>query len=152
MIPSKDKILVLIQFTLFIVFAFAARLEVPFYENTLYKAAGYVISFTGFAWLIIAMYQLNTNLTAYPSPKETGKLITSGLYRIVRHPIYSGVLLLSLGVALVMNNYLMLGLFVIFILFFLYKSSYEESLLRKKYPEYDQYMHKTGGLFPVLWR
>ncbi len=152
MIPPKDKLLVFLQFVLFAIFALSSRLEAPFYEKAIFKFIGFVVAFAGFVWVILALYQLNTNLTAYPSPKETGKLITSGLYRIVRHPIYSGILLLSLGVALVMNNFLMLGLFVVLALFFTYKSRYEEGLLIKKYPDYLDYRKKTGGLFPVIFR
>jgi len=85
-----------------------------------------------------------------PVPNQRAKLVTSGLYRFVRHPIYTGVLCAAFGAALAHGNPIVIAIAVLFIPFFTLKSMYEERLLRAAYPDYDDYARRTSRFFPGL--
>ncbi|MEO8104861.1 MAG: isoprenylcysteine carboxylmethyltransferase family protein [Candidatus Saccharibacteria bacterium] len=111
---------------------------------------GTIFEWSGGLGILIAAYSIRTSLTALPLPKEHGKLATRGLYRYVRHPMYSSVLLLSLGSALLSGQafkYLLVGALAGL---FYYKSVYEERYLTAKYPGYQAYAKKTGRFIPFL--
>lgn len=109
---------------------------------------GTVFEGFGVLGILVSAGSLRSSLTAIPIPKEEGKLSTTGLYRYVRHPMYSSVLLLSLGIALHSGSatkyLLVISLYVLFHL----KSVYEEKYLRLKYPEYDQYSSRIPRFIP----
>jgi protein-S-isoprenylcysteine O-methyltransferase Ste14 len=65
---------------------------------------GYGIFILGTVIALIAAVNLGKNLTPLPRPKENAELIQSGLYRLVRHPIYSGVIVLSIGWGLIQQS------------------------------------------------
>lgn len=103
---------------------------------------GAFLELLGILGVFICAASLRRSLTAVPIPKEDGQLTTSGLYRYVRHPMYTSVLLLSVGIAMgsgsVIKYFLVVALFVLFY----FKSVYEEKYLTLKYPEYAQYSAK----------
>lgn len=105
-------------------------------------------AFSGLIILFIAMAQLNTNLTPWPSPKTTGTLVRTGLYRYVRHPIYAGILVFAFSYAFYSGDWFRIGLSASLLLLFYFKSSYEEQLLVAKYPEYQEYRTRTGRFIP----
>ena len=94
---------------------------------------------------------LGRNLTPLPHPVADGELVTHGPYRIVRHPIYSGVILGSLGWSLLWASpwliLLSAGLFV----FFDIKSRREEIWLRRAYSGYADYATRTRKLIPFIY-
>lgn len=76
--------------------------------------------------------------------KENHKLIERGPYAYVRHPIYSGILLMAFGAAIISGH---LGNFVVLVIFFLglwFKARQEERLLTKYFPEtYRRYKERV---------
>lgn len=110
--------------------------------------AGIVIGLSGLIVCLLSFWALNRNLSPFPSPVENGQLITSGVYRMIRHPIYTGVILLAIGYGLFSASFSRLIISGILFLFFYIKSTYEEKLLLQKYPAYAVYKLKTGRLFP----
>ena len=82
---------------------------------------------------------LGSNLTAFPEPTESGILVASGIFSLVRHPLYGANVLIFLGVALHQRSLLGLLLGVVAAGFFWTKSSHEESRLMMKYPSYHAY-------------
>lgn len=85
-----------------------------------------------------------------PTPTHAAALVESGVYSRVRHPIYSSVLLGSVGVALVHGHFALMLIALALIILFTFKSRYEETLLRAVYPQYDTYMTRTGRFLPFL--
>ncbi|MEE9438126.1 MAG: isoprenylcysteine carboxylmethyltransferase family protein [Saprospiraceae bacterium] len=145
---SKDIIFVVVQFILFglIIFLSGHNIGLPI----VVKYIGMVISILGLLVCIIALLQLNKNLSPFPTPKENGHLITNGLYSIVRHPIYLGLVLLFVGYSIYFDDFLRLGFSILLIILFEYKSSYEESLLIEKFEAYQEYRKGTGKIYPYF--
>lgn len=106
-----------------------------------------------FEWLgiigvLACAANLRRSLTALPIPKDEGELSTTGLYQYVRHPMYSSVLLLSLGIALNSGSVIKYLLVICLYVLFYFKSVYEEKYLKLKYPEYAQYSARIPRFIP----
>jgi protein-S-isoprenylcysteine O-methyltransferase Ste14 len=94
---------------------------------------------------------LGRNLTPFPKPIEGGTLVTSGVYRWVRHPIYTGLILGTLGWSLWRENLLGVGLAVLLFVFFDLKSRREERWLMEAYSGYAEYRHHVKKLIPFVY-
>ena len=105
---------------------------------------------TGFLLGIISVYQLNRNLTPFPKPKSNAELVTKGLYKHIRHPIYTGILLFLFGFALFNESLYRIIITAILLLLFYFKSKYEEQQLTVKYSDYPSYKKTTGRFLPKL--
>lgn len=109
---------------------------------------GWAFEWLGIIGVLVCAASLRRSLTVVPLPKEKGKLSTTGLYRYVRHPMYSSVLLFALGIALhggsAIKYLLVVSLYVLFHL----KSVYEERYLRLKYPDYAEYSARIPRFIP----
>jgi len=100
---------------------------------------------------IVAAIQLKRNLTPLPMPVEHGELIQTGLYAYVRHPIYLGVILMTLAWFLHTQAVLTLVEFIAVMIFFEVKSRQEEYWMRQVYPEYAEYQRRTAKLVPRVY-
>ena len=87
-------------------------------------------------WSLIV---LRRSLSIYPAPLSDAELILRGPYRSVRHPLYLGVILGTVGLALATLNPTALVASLVFVPFFMAKSGHEEDLLIERYPEYREY-------------
>lgn len=141
--------LVTIQFVLLI-----AVVLLPRTTPTLPRMAiGVPIIAAGVALGLIAMLHLGSALTPTPVPIEGAGLRTGGAYRYVRHPIYSSILLMAIGYAIVMGSvWTWVGVAVLAV-FFVVKSRWEDSLLAAEYGElWLEWSEGTGALVPRLTR
>ncbi|MCA9956672.1 MAG: hypothetical protein KC434_18210 [Anaerolineales bacterium] len=91
------------------------------------------------------------NFTAVPRPKENAHMVEHGAYRVVRHPIYSGIILGALGLGLLRGGWLALLYGLILFLFFDIKSRREEIWLREKYSDYAEYQQRVRKLIPFVY-
>jgi protein-S-isoprenylcysteine O-methyltransferase Ste14 len=94
---------------------------------------------------------LRENLTPFPKPLENAQLVESGAYRLVRHPIYGGLILAALGWGLLRASPLTLLGAATLVVFFSLKSRREEIWLADKYPEYPAYRARTRRLLPWIY-
>jgi len=148
--PTKDVALVTIQAILLAIFLF----RIPGTDTEFGLAiryTGLAIAIVGILVIISAMITLNTNLTPFPSPKSNSQLVTAGLYKYIRHPIYTGIILLTGGYGTYSENTLRLLVTAALLILFRYKAKYEEGLLKKKFPEYGQYSSSTKMFFPGIY-
>jgi len=111
---------------------------------------GAVLFACGIALAVWARLNLGRNWGMPTSQRADPELVTSGPYRFVRHPIYSGLLTAMLGTALVNN---LLGLIVVALLvaYFYYCGIVEERNLTATFPKaYPEYRSRTKMLIPFL--
>jgi protein-S-isoprenylcysteine O-methyltransferase Ste14 len=112
---------------------------------------GVVLGLIGVLLALAGVLNLGRNLTAVPYPKEDAVLVESGAFRFVRHPIYSGIILGSLGWGLLNNSLLTLLLALILFIFFDIKSRREEQWLSEKYVNYTTYQARVRKLIPLIY-
>jgi protein-S-isoprenylcysteine O-methyltransferase Ste14 len=135
---------------LFAVILFAPRvppLEFPLWLRLL----GLVILAIGGVFGTDGALALGRNLTPFPKPMEGGTLVTSGVYGLVRHPIYTGLILGTLGWGIFRSNLLGAGLAVALFVFFDLKSRREERWLAEAYPDYEDYRKRVRKLAPWIY-
>jgi len=144
--------LVTIQFVLLAVIFFlpvkAPSPETPSWITGL----GSFLVWPGLGIVLVSIFKLGSSLTASPIPKKDSKLKTDGLYKWIRHPIYTGLILTTLGIALEVTSIGKLFFVAGLIVLFNYKAKWEETFLLERYPEYRTYMTKTGRFVPRLNR
>lgn len=99
-------------------------------------------------WAILTM-KLRVNV--FPTLLKDHKLFTGGPYRIIRHPMYSSLLILGAGLLINRFDWISAALWIILLLDLLVKLSYEESILKKHFEEYESYMKKSYRLFPFVY-
>jgi protein-S-isoprenylcysteine O-methyltransferase Ste14 len=100
---------------------------------------------------LMAAINLGKNLTPLPRPKENAELIQLGLYRFVRHPIYFGVVVLSLGWGLIQQSALVWLYVLIIAIFFDIKSRKEERWLVERFSAYVGYQGRVRKLIPWIY-
>lgn len=115
------------------------------------SVAGSVLLASGFILATTGVIHLGKNLTPLPIPKNSATLIVTGAYRLVRHPIYSGIICMAFGWGLWVNSWLTIGYALMLFIFFDVKSRYEECLLEEKFPEYTSYRKRVKKLLPFMY-
>jgi len=104
--------------------------------------AGLVLAVAGAAAVAAAARALGPALTPFPRPSQAGRLVASGPYRLVRHPLYAGGLLLLGGLSLAFSP-LALGATAVLAVVWALKLTVEERFLRATYPDYEAYCAST---------
>ena len=96
-------------------------------------------------------YKLGKNWSLSVQKKENHELIQNGIYKIVRHPIYTGLLLLFTGNAIIVGDYRgIIAVLIVFISFWL-KLTKEEKLLTEVFGiQYIEYRKRTKALIPYI--
>jgi len=144
-IPATG-LLFLVAFGLTRVFN-AHTLEV---HSVVLQVIGTVLFAAGLGLCVWARIYLGRNWGMPMTRKEEPELVTSGPYRFVRHPIYSGLLLALLGTALATNLYLLIAL-VVGGAYFIYSATVEERLMTDSFPaQYGIYKAATKMLIPFV--
>lgn len=113
--------------------------------SSLRVAAGILIGAAGWTLLVAGVLGLGSSLTPFPRPPERSILRMGGAYRLARHPIYGGSMLVALAWSLLSSPLTLVPTALVVILFEL-KSRYEESMLTIRFPEYEAYRRR------VRWR
>lgn len=147
----RDIIFVTIQCCLFLLYVIEVQ-DWMFNRIPVFNYIGLGLTAMGAIMLGIALLQLNTNLSPFPSPKSTAQLIQSGLYGYVRHPIYTGILFVSFGIGLYIGSSFKIVVFLALYVLFYKKSLYEEQRLTLFFPNYSMYKKKTGRFIPKISR
>lgn len=145
---------VVVQIVLFVLILWAPRnvsgLSWPL-SGAVSSITGIVLMALGMALSIAAALNLGTNLTPLPHPKDDASLVVSGPYRLLRHPMYGGVILLALGWAFYVEGWLTLACTALTILFFDIKTRREECWLLQRFPDYAAYRTRVRKLIPFIY-
>lgn len=115
------------------------------------RVIGTSIYTVGLFVAILARLQLGKNWSDIETPRiEPGQMVVSqGLYRCIRHPVYVGDLMLLLGLELALNSWLVLGAIAL-IPIVSRRAIREEKLLAEQLPGYDAYMRRTKRFIPFV--
>lgn len=109
-------------------------------------AVGALAVVSGLALALVSARLLGSAITASPVPSPGARLVESGPYRLVRHPIYTGVCLTLLGAAISFESLLALTAALVLVPYLWFKTGYEERQLRMKFIGYRAYQRR------VPWR
>ena len=107
-----------------------------------------VLGFAGGVWLVLGAVSLGRSLSAVPLPVVHGRLRTGGLFRLSRHPIYTGLLAIAWSVAVRAASPYPLAVAAALTVLLQVKARFEEAALRETYPEYSAYATRTPRFLP----
>ncbi|WP_036216234.1 MULTISPECIES: methyltransferase family protein [Massilia] len=148
---SRGEAWVLIQVLLFALFLLTPQIGPAWPAPTVFRFFGAAAVLIGIAVLGSSAVSLGKSLTPFPRPLPTAELVTNGAYRLVRHPIYFGLLLAALGISLFTLSPLRLLLTLLLGVFFDCKATREEKWLLERYPGYPAYQARVRKLVPYLY-
>ena len=157
---SKQMLIVfIILCTIIILFTFQLFFTLlPIFNNkhtqTVVITIGYVFVLNGVYISIKAFKDLGYSWTAlaYYRIKKNQKLVTNGIFKYSRHPIYMSIILQCVGYELIINSWLFLPMFIFLFLIMNYHINKEEELLMKYYgKEYQIYKNSTKKMFPFIF-
>ncbi len=125
--------------------------EPLFPQSPAFAIAAIVLTAIGILFAVWARIHLGANWSSQPALKEGHELVTSGPYRFVRHPIYTGVILAFIGTALV-NNMLWDVVILLVAIMFVRRVYAEDRLMARQFPDrYPEYKKRTKALIPFVW-
>ncbi len=114
-------------------------------------ALGLVIFALGLGFAIWARVHIGRNWGSPMTQKNEPELVTSGPYRLVRHPIYSGILVAGVGTAVALN-WLWLTAVVLAGIYFVYSAAVEERYMTEQFPDtYPLYKLSTKMFIPFFF-
>jgi protein-S-isoprenylcysteine O-methyltransferase Ste14 len=100
---------------------------------------------------LAGLLALGRNLTPFPKPSAKTELVQHGIYRLIRHPLYTSVFCASVGSALIFQSWPASVASVALGIFFDAKARQEERWLRRRFPDYSSYESRVRRFIPWLY-
>jgi len=104
---------------------------------------GFLIIIIAFIILLVSIKDLGRNLSPFPRPKNNSNLVTKGIYRFIRHPMYYSVIFISVGVFFIKLSLYHLFLSISLSLVIKFKIALEEQYLNNKFKNYLLYKNEV---------
>ena len=144
------------QFVLFTIIAIAGLRDLVGHWSV--PPWGLAVSVIGIVAIVVGggvagrgIWDLRSGLSPFPRPIPGAPLVESGAYRLIRHLIYSGLVLGAIGWGLVSGSILAIGAAGLLFLLLAAKSHREEVWLLAMHPEYGAYQQRTRRLIPWIY-
>lgn len=144
---SKDYLFVGIQFLLFLAYAWEPG-WLTFSRSDTFGNLGLLLAVAAILAGCAALTLLWKTFSPFPTPVKEGELITTNLYALARHPIYTSLLLAAIGYAIYSGSGYRMVVGLALLVLFYFKSDYEEQQLLSHYPGYADYKKKVGRFGP----
>jgi protein-S-isoprenylcysteine O-methyltransferase Ste14 len=141
---------IIVSFITLPVYPFPALTLAPSTLYGLWAVAG-VLELLALVLIAKGLLDLGRSLTPLPYPRDDAQLVQAGVYSLVRHPLYSGLIVAALSWVLYQRSLSHLAGAIVLFVFFNAKATLEETWLRQKYPEYDAYQQRVKKLIPWLY-
>ena len=104
---------------------------------------GILIIIIAFIIMLVAIKDLGSNLSPFPRPLKNSNLVTTGIYRFNRHPMYYSLILISFGVFIIKLSIYYLFLSISLVLIIKFKIALEEQYLNNKFKNYLLYKNEV---------
>ena len=121
-------------------------------QTPAFEAAGLLLTILGCVFAIWARLTLGTNWSSMPDVKQSHELVTKGPYALVRHPIYSGLLLALAGtvIAAGISRFVVL-VWALLAISYALKFRQEEKLMIETFPDaYPEYRKRVKAIIPGI--
>ena len=153
---SRGEWFVIGQFALFALIAFGPRSTtgLPVWSpawRTFGSVAGPALMGAGGVLALAGALKLGRTLTPFICPKGGSVLLEQGPYRLVRHPIYSGLLQMALGWGLWVHGWLTIGYALLLFALLDAKARREERWLVERFPGYVAYRRRVRRFIPFVY-
>jgi protein-S-isoprenylcysteine O-methyltransferase Ste14 len=137
-----------ISFLLFIV-----QKSVIFQDNIISEIIGILIFLSGIIIRFISIISLKSQFSYSVNILNNHKLINTGVYHMVRHPSYLGLILILSGISILMNNWICIIVMIVpNLIAIIYRIKIEESALIEKFgQEYIDYIKRTKCIIPLIY-
>lgn len=119
--------------------------------STIQTLIGALLGIMGLALAILSFHALGRNFRVYMAPRRSGTLVTRGVYRLIRHPMYTGVIVGFLGYLLLFGSIFLFPLWLAMTILYLIKSVKEEAALADKFPAYEDYCRSSWKFIPYVY-
>ena len=139
---TNELILVFLQFLIIFLHFFQWELlhkEQIIKVNQISYSLGILIIMIASIFMLVAIKDLGRNLSPFPRPKNNSNLVTTGIYRFTRHPMYYSLIIISFGVFLTKLSIYYLSLTISLSLLIKFKILLEEQYLKNKFKKYFLY-------------
>ncbi len=140
----RSALLVLGQFTCIAVLLFGGAWDLPWWAWALF-----LTGLSLFAWAAVSLGK--KNFTILPEPKAGNELSIAGIYRSLRHPMYTAVLSCGTAVTFGAPSLWRWIALVTCLVVLVLKVRYEERALSARYVDYAQRMNNVPRLLPFIW-
>jgi len=143
---AYELILVFLQFFIIILHFFQWEF-IPqkqiIHVSSLSYLMGFLIIIIAFIILLVAIKDLGKNLSPFPRPLNNSDLVTTGIYRFTRHPMYYSLIFISFGVFITKLSIYYLLLSITLALIIKFKIALEEQFLNNKFKNYLLYKNQV---------
>jgi len=123
-----------------------------FHDNVTFIYIGITLSAISISLFLSAKISLGSNYSDCYNQKDPKNLVSTGLYSIIRHPIYTSNILLILSVLIISGSYIIFINLLIMSFFYAVSAFREERYLVSRFPSYSKYSRKTGMFIPKYWK
>jgi len=151
---EKSRVVLLILGVLIIVFSFrAGRWLVTYPRNWTTISIGVAMALSGTAMRLFSLAALGANFRYISRMTDSHKLVTRGPYRILRHPMYTGLFLFFIGLSLILcEAFICLGYMAVLVPGAVRRIPMEERMLEERFgDEFEAYRARTWKLIPFVY-
>ena len=141
---DRGGLWVVAQFVLLVTIVAIGWLDLLSFSFPGRRAVGWMLILLALAGGVLSSMSLGRNLTPYPKPVAAGTMIERGPYRLVRHPIYTAVIIGMVGIAVRGGDGAGLVAALGLVPFFYAKATFEERHLLEQYPGYAAYRRRVS--------
>ncbi len=127
---------------------FLIYFDLPLLFPYMIISTGLIISFIGVTLSIITLWYLKR---CFSIMVEVRNLVTTGMYRHIRHPLYMSEIIHALGTTILFLHPVSVAIFIITLILEIIRAKFEEHKFLKLIPAYADYKKRTGFLWPKFW-
>lgn len=121
-------------------------------ESARLRYSGLVLLVVGTIVRMVGFQALGPQFSGYVTLQEGHKLVQTGIYRVIRHPMYLGGVLFMAGVALTFRSWLVIPISVLTAIFVMIRIRQEEKVLGEHFgSDYEAYCRRTWRLLPYFY-